>query len=500
MSTIWDSLITAVGNAVPNIILAVIILLIGWLLAWLIARAVRFLMRKSGLGVRLAGKVEAKDQARVTAIDDGVAKIVFWVLMIFVFVAALEVLGLQLIATPLSNMLNDFLAYIPNLLGALILTLLAWGLASLLRMIVTAALTRTTLDSRVGGELAADQGPKPVPVGRTIGEAVYWLVFLLFLPAILGTLNLGGLLIPVQNMLNEILLFLPNLLAAAIIALVAWFVARIVRRILTSLLVAVGLDRLGDRLGAAKVLGRQTLSGLIGLVAYILILIPGVIAALDALKLNAITLPAISMLARFLNALPAIFAAAVVVIIAYIVGRLVANLVAALLANIGFDGVLVRLRLSTSQPDGRWTPSKIVGNVVLVAILLVGVVQAFTLLGFPALVTLTAGFLVFAGHVLLGLVIFALGLLLSEAVARAVKGSSMANAGLVATGTRAVILLLAGAMALTQMGVANQIIVVGFALLLGSVAVAVAVAFGVGGRGVAGEELRSWVQALKEKK
>jgi hypothetical protein len=415
-------------------------------------------------------------------------------------VAALEVLGLQLVAAPLANMLNGLLAYLPNLLGAVILTLIAWGLATLLRMIVTAALTRTSLDKSVGEQLASAEGPQPVPVGRTIGEVVYWLVFLLFLPAILGALKLGGLLVPVQDMLDKILAFLPNLLAAGIILLVTWFIARIVKRILTSLLVAVGLDRLGERLGVAKVLGKQTLSALVGLVAYILILIPGVIAALDALKLTALTQPAISMLTRFLNALPAIFAAAVVIIIAYVVGRLVANLVAALLANIGFDRVLVRLRLAKTQPEGRWTPSRIVGTIILVAILLVGVVQAFTLLGFPALVTLTSGFLVFAGHVLLGLVIFALGLLLSEAVARAIRGTSMMNASLVATGSRVVILLLAGAMALTQMGVANQIIVVGFALLLGSVAVAAAVAFGVGGRNVAGEELKGWVQSLKEKK
>jgi hypothetical protein len=72
-------------------------------------------------------------------------------------------------------------------------------------------------------------------------------------------------------------------LAAGLILLVGWFVARIVQRIVTNLLAAVGVDRLSEQVGVAKALGKQKLSGVIGLLLYILILIPVLIAALDAL-------------------------------------------------------------------------------------------------------------------------------------------------------------------------------------------------------------------------
>ena len=106
-------------------------------------------------------------------------------------------------------------------------------------------------------------------------------VFLLFLPAVLGALELQGLLEPVQGMINQILGFLPNIFAAGLILAVGWFVARIVQQIVTNLLAAIGADQLSKRVGLAPVLGKQQLSGLLGLVVYVLILIPVLIAAIS---------------------------------------------------------------------------------------------------------------------------------------------------------------------------------------------------------------------------
>jgi hypothetical protein len=66
---------------------------------------------------------------------------------------------------------------------------------------------------------------------------------------------------------------------------------------------------------------------------------------------------------------------------------------------------------------------------------------------------------------------------------------------LLAKAAQAAILVLTGAMALRQIGVANEIINLAFGLLLGAVAFATALAFGLGGREVAGRELKNWVQA-----
>jgi hypothetical protein len=497
MDALWEDFKDALGGTIPNIIAAVAILLLGWLVAWLVASLVRRIVRSTKLGERLSRHVGEENTARVANVERGAYRITFWVIMIFVIVSALETLNLSLVAEPLGSMLTQFVNFLPQLLGAGILAAVAWGVAALVRMLVAKALGATSVDKNIGSQVSGESDAKPVPLSATLAEVAYWLVWLLFLPAILSVLNLGGLLGPVDELVTEIVGFLPNLLAAGLIAVVVWFVAHIVRRIAVSLLVAVGLDRLGGRLGAGKVLGRQTLSGLVGLVVYALILIPGIVAVLDALQLPAVAAPVSQMLGSIVSSIPLLLGAAIALVIAYFIGRVVGDLVRNLLAAIGFNSVLAKLGLGSERADDGWTPAAIVGNIVMVVIVLFGLIQAFTLLKFPALVEMTTRSMVFAAHILVGLAVFGLGLFLANVIAGAIRASGVVQANLLALFARVAILVLAGAIALQQMGLADSIILVGFGLLLGSVAVAAAIAFGVGGREVAGRELANWVNAVK---
>ena len=126
-------------------------------------------------------------------------------------------------------------------------------------------------------------------------------------------------------MIDNVLTFLPNVLAAVLILIIGWLVARIVRRVTASFLASVGVDRLGERVGLGAGVGTQRLSELLGLTLYVLILIPVLIGALNALQLDAVTAPTSNMLDAILGAVPNIFAAALVVGIAFVVGRLVAG-------------------------------------------------------------------------------------------------------------------------------------------------------------------------------
>jgi hypothetical protein len=110
--------------------------------------------------------------------------------------------------------------------------------------------------------------------------------------------------------------------------------------------------------------------------------------------------------------------------------------------------------------------------------------------------SLITEFMVFAGHVALGLVIFGIGLYLGNLAARTIEASRSAQAPLLAVAARLAILVLAGAMALRQMGLANEIITLAFGLLLGAIAVATALAFGLGCREMAASAMRSWVDRL----
>jgi hypothetical protein len=330
----------------------------------------------------------------------------------------------------------------------------------------------------------------------------------------------------VQNLLNEILAALPKILKAVLIGAVGWLIARIVRGIVTNLLTAAGADRLGARFGLSRSTGGQSLSWIIGTIVYVLILIPTATAALDALQIPSISGPATAMLNQILNALPQIFTAVLILVAAYVIGKFVAELVTNILTGIGFNNVFnwlglqstpatPGLRSSAPSPSlgGQTmlqdstsprlstttrTPSEIVGVVVLVGIVLFAAVAAIDVLNFPGLKTIVVGLLAVFGRILAGLIVFAIGLYLANLAFSIISSSNTPQSKVLGQTARVAIIALVSAMALQQMGIAPNIVNLAFGLLLGAVAVAIAIAFGLGGRDAAGEQVREWLTSFKQ--
>ena len=196
--------------------------------------------------------------------------------------------------------------------------------------------------------------------------------------------------------------------------------------------------------------------------------------------------------------------AALVIGISYFVGKLVAELVSGLLAGIGFDRLPQALGLSTTTGvkvgrEPATTPSKIVGTVVMVTIILFATQAALNLLAFTTLASLLAQLIVVAGKVLAGLAIFVVGIYLANLAAQLVSSSAGSQSRLLSNVARVATLVLFGAMALQQMGIALQIVNLAFGLTLGALAVAFALAFGLGGREAAGKVAEDWRIQLQKK-
>jgi hypothetical protein len=499
MEAALNQITQLIGAYIPNLLGALLILIVGWLVSLLAAAAVQGGLRRTDVGNRVARWIAGEEGTQGVEVERLIGKGVQVFIMLFVLVAFFQALGLTLITEPLNRLLSQVFQFAPQVLGAGLLLLIAWIVASVLKLLILRVLTAARLDERLGNQAGLEEQQR-VPLTKSLADAVYWLVFLLFLPAVLGTLALEGLLTPVQDMMNQVLRFLPNLFAAALILGAGWFIARIVQRIVANLLAAVGADGLSERVGLAHVLGPQRLSGILGQVVYILILIPVLIAALNGLALDAITRPASNMLTVILEAIPAIFAAGLLVTLAYMVGRVLSGLITNLLRGVGFDALLARVGLGGEPVEEKRMPSAIVGYLVVVAIMLFATIEAFRLLGFETVGDLVAQFMVFAGHIILGLIIFGIGLYLAHVASKTVLASRAAQAGLLAMAARVSIVILAGAMALRQMGLANEIINLTFGLLLGAAAVAVAIAFGLGGRDIAARQLGAWIETIRPKK
>jgi len=494
----------------PRLLGAVVILVVGWLIAAAAAAVVRGILNRTKIDNRIAAGLTGSDTVQV---EKFIAGLVFWSILLLTIVGVLDTLELRVASQPLNSFLNQIGDFLPRLVATGIILLIAWLVATLVKLITIRGLGALRLDERLNPPETRDAAPSlnQLSLSETIGNALYWFIFLLFLIPILDSLGLQQALQPVQSLVTQIISILPNILAAVLIGVVGWFVANIVRRIVTNLLAATGVDDLGRRFGLSSTAGGQSLSSIIGTIVYVLILIPVAIASLNALRIDAISLPAIAMLEQILNALPGIFTAIAIWIVAYFVGQFVAELVTNILTSIGFNNIFSVLGLPTPVRRTTYsaetevptiparTPSEIAGIVVLVGIMLFATVAAVNILNIPALTVLVSGIVVIFGRILAGLIVFAIGLFLANLAFSIISSSGNAQARILAQVARIAIIALVSAMALQQIGVASDIVNLAFGLLLGAIAVATALSFGLGGRDIARDQVQNWLDSFKSK-
>jgi hypothetical protein len=502
-----------IGAFLPRLLGAVLILLVGWLIAASVAAVTRGILNRTQIDNRIAaGVVGRGDSNELPQVEKLISNLVFWGILLLTLVAVLDTLELRVASQPLNAFLSQIGDFLPRLVGALIFAAVAWLVATVVKLITIRGLQALRIDERLNPPEDSGTTQNQLPLSDTIGNALYWFIFLLFLIPILDTLGLQRALQPVEALVTEILAILPNILGAIIIAAVGWFIATVVQRIVTNLLAATGIDNLGTRLGLSGAAGTQPLSRIIGTIVYILILIPVAIAALNTLQIAAISVPATAMLQQVLNVLPAIFTAIAILILAYFLGRFVADLVTNILTSIGFNNILSVLGISppprrivipaeeptTPTPPSR-TPSEIAGIIVLVGIMLFATVAAVNILNIPALTVLVAGIVVVLGRILAGVIIFAIGLYLANLAFNIITSSGNPQARILGQVTRIAIITLVAAMALQQIGVAPDIVNLAFGLLLGAIAVAIALAFGLGSRDIAREQVQQWLESFKNR-
>ncbi len=513
------------GASALGVIKAIVILVLGLIVASVVKGLIKKLLNSTDIDNRIAAAISGQRGGESIPIENWIATLFYWLIVLFAVVAFLNALQLDAVSAPLNTLLNQITGFLPKILGAAFLLGIAWVVATIVKTLVTTALGALNIEQRLGLD-SADSND--FSLTDTLGNALYWFIFLLFLPAILNALQLNGTLEPIQEMLNEVLAMLPNVLGAVIIGAVFWFIATIVKRNVTNLLAATGVDNIGRKFGMGGGAGKQSLSSIIGTVVFVLILIPGIISALEQLQIRAISEPATDMLNQVLDLMPKVFAAAVVLGFFYVASQFVSEFVTNILTNIGFNNLLqwlgissaesgtsttpeeaglepIDLGLSSEQPTmiqteptvGSKTPSELVGILCQVGIMLVATLTAVDILGIPALQEVVAVILAIAAQVLIGVIVFAIGLYLANLAFNLILASGTAQSRFLAQSARVAILTLVGAMALNRMGIAPNIVILAFCLILGGIAVAIALAFGLGGREVAKEELKSWVNSFK---
>ena len=453
-------------NQFHPILAAVAILLIGWIVALVIAAGVKKVLEKLGTNQKLSTATGHRSN-----IESIVSRVVFWLVMIIAVIGALNVLNLTSVSGPFSNMIQQFLLFIPQLLAALAVGFIGWIVANLVKVGLQKLLDRTQLDEK----LSADVGVSPI--SQNISNIVYWLILLLFLPIVLSILGLNGLLFPIQNMLNEMVSFLPNIFIAAVIIFVGYILAKIVRGIIEGLVNSLNLQQQAQKIGLFK---NSNLPQVLGSFVFAMVIITALIIAFETLGIEAISQPATAMLYEIMNAIPHIIAAGLILILAYVVSRFVANLVVEVIAGTGVDEIPAKLDVQRFL--GTTKVSCIVGYLIVFFTMLFAVSEAANRLGFGQVSGLISMFIQFGADILLGAVILLVGFWLANLVAKVIGRGEYNSSRWLANLVRILIMGLVVAMGLRAMGIADSIVNLAFGLTLGAVAVAFALAFGLGGR------------------
>lgn len=464
------------------IISAVAILLIGWIIALIVASGIRKLLAKLNTNAKLSNATGHRSN-----IESIVARVVFWLVMIIAVIGALNVLNLNSISGPFSSMIQQFLLFIPTLLAAVAVCFVGWIFAKLVKVGLKNVLNRTQLDEK----LSQDAGVSSV--SDNISEIVYWLILLLFLPIVLSILGLNGLLYPVQNMVNEAVVFLPNIFMAAVILFVGYILAKIVRGIVEGLLSSLNLQQQAEKIGLFK---NSNLAKLLGSFVFALVMITSLIVAFETLGVEAISQPATAMLYEIMNAIPHIIAAGLILILAYVVSHFVAKLVVEVVSGTGVDEIPAKLDVQRFL--GTTKVSCIVGYLIVFFTMLFAVSEAANRLGFEQVSGLIAMFIQFGASIMLGAVILVIGFWLANIVAKVVQRGEYNSSRWLGNLVRVLIMGLVVAMGLRAMGIADSIVNLAFGLTLGSVAVAFALAFGLGGRQPAERVLTDLIDKAKK--
>ena len=139
--------------------------------------------------------------------------------------------------------------------------------------------------------------------------------------------------------------------------------------------------------------------------------------------------------------------------------------------------------------------SAIAGKLAFISILVMAVLAACDILQFTRLAALIKSFAAFGGNVLLSIAVLLIGTWLANVAAAMLNGKC---SGLVISAAKIGIIIFTLALAISNLEIGNGIVEIAFALILGAVCVASAIAFGIGGREAAGKLLNDWVEKLRK--
>jgi hypothetical protein len=139
------------------------------------------------------------------------------------------------IKSSFQNALDSLIGFLPNLLGCLILLLIGFIVAKIVAAVVRKVLEKLHVDQHLHGSDANQYVERIMPgasPSKGISRVVFWLVFVFFLTSAIGALKIPA----VTTFMNQVLAYLPNVIAAIVIFVAAALIAGAVAAAVTKIM------------------------------------------------------------------------------------------------------------------------------------------------------------------------------------------------------------------------------------------------------------------------
>ena len=398
------------------------------------------------------------------------------------------------------NFLNNinFFSGISSALQAVILLILAFIFASIARTVVKKVLAKWFGRKRTADPdgIGSDINESKANLINLLGNLAYAIVFMLFLPGALQKLGVDSVANPISNMASKFIGFLPNIIAAVLVGVFGVFLAKLVEQLLTIVLRKTHIDDFQTKY-VTRASEKNAFSTILAKIAYVLILVVFIVAALQILNLSAVSEPAAAMLQTMITFIPRLFAALVVILVGLFLANLVSGVLDGVLESTGIDEKTAKLMPAGEDGRPRLILSNLIALIVRILIAIFFVVAGLNILGVETLTNIGTAIIAYLPNVLAACIILAIAWLLAGKASAMILKASPESTG-VALAVKVVIFVLAAFMALTQLGIASNILTLLFACIVIAVAVAFAIAFGVGGRSWAGRKLEEIDEKFKK--
>jgi hypothetical protein len=212
--------------------------------------------------------------------------------------------------------------------------------------------------------------------------------------------------------------------------------------------------------------------------------------------------PVREMLTRVMAYLPVLLAALVILIIGWFVAKAIRRIVEWLLTTIHFDMMADNSGISDAFKKGnqKLTVSQVVSGLVYWLIMIMVLVMVVNALGFPKASDILESLFAYIPRVIAALFVLVVAMFLatfvSGIVSTAAANAKLPNPGLLAGICRWAIIIFAVTISLAQLGIAPMLVTTAFNILLGGAVLALALAFGLGGKDAAAR----YLEELKQKR